>query len=141
MAASAGGLKVEGVDRLVKKLASLKRAAQGKVARRAMGEGTKLTLKGVKRRTPRDTGTLRASQGRKQKTYRTSGVTIGWVGPREGFVRETPKGRRDPRKYAHLVEFAPGKSFLRRTIDEEKVQIQAAIARKLAEGIEQEAKK
>lgn len=134
-----GDIKLEGMDRLLKKLVRLKKSAQGKVARQAIGEGTKILAKDAKRRARRDTGTLRASIGRRQKTYRTSGVTVGWVGPRAGFVRDTPKGRRDPRRYAHLIEYAVGKSFLRRPLDEGKVRIQAAIARKLAEGIAREA--
>lgn len=138
---AAGSLKVDGLAPLVKKLGALKRSVQGKVARRAIGEGTKILAKDAKRTAPRDTGTLRASIGRKQKTFRTSGTTIGWVGPRADFARDTPKGRRDPRRYAHLIEFAPGRSYLRRSLDEGKGKIQSAIATKLAEGIDAEARR
>lgn len=67
----------------------------------------------------RETGALQESIGMKVKPYRRGNVIFGIVGPRKGFNKPDPSGKgfRDPRKYAHLVEFgtkhASAKPFMR----------------------------
>lgn len=103
--------KIEGMDKILKKLSMLKKSAATKVMRKGIAAGTKVVLSGAKARLPTKTkylgkrsGLLRKSLGRKTKTYRQNGVVVGVVGPRKGFAKVIDGKRVDPVKYAHLVE-------------------------------------
>ena len=60
----------------------------------------------------KETGALQESIGFKVRPYRRGNIIFGVVGPRKGFNKPDPSGKgfRDPRKYAHLVEFGTSKT-------------------------------
>lgn len=55
---------------------------------------------------PAKTGTLRSSLAQKSKVYKETGIGIGLVGPAKDTAVEIDGKIRNPRKYAHLVEFS-----------------------------------
>ena len=141
-------MRIEGLEELRDKLLKLKRVTGRKVVRKALNEASKPILRTAKAKVPVDTGLLRKSLGRKQKSYR-GGRSVVIIGPRTGFKREvTVAGKkqvRNPAKYSHLVEFGTrrtaAKPFLRPAFDELLHQTVAAITNTIADGIEAEATK
>jgi hypothetical protein len=114
------GITLEGDKALRDAFSTLKRSLQKKHLRKAMNAAGKQLLWAVRGRTPKRTGLLYKSLGRKVKTYK-SGIVVAIVGARVGFrkpvgVRQKPGVVRgvprkagepifaDPTKYLHLVE-------------------------------------
>lgn len=136
-----------GGDAAFARIGVIARAPRSKLLRTAVGEGTKPVYRAVKAnaRAAGDTGLLAKAIGRKIKVYRQSGVAVGVVGARKGFVRyvigKNGRARKmDPIKYQHLVEYGTrrtrAKPFLRPAWDATKGEAAAAIAGSLREGIE-----
>jgi HK97 gp10 family phage protein len=101
--------KMSGGRELQRALAKFSPGRQRAIARRALASASTLTLRAAKQRAPVETGLLRKSLGKKTKTYPNKGTVVVAIGPRTGFRRLVRvKGklvRRNPTKYAHLVEF------------------------------------
>jgi HK97 gp10 family phage protein len=117
--------KVVGVASSLAAFEEMKRATKNRIVRKAVTSGTnpmnraaKASSKFIDR-----TGLLRKSIGKKVRTYRNSGATIGVIGPRRGFARNrnvlgswnASTGHRsinqvriNPTHYAHLVEHGHG---------------------------------
>lgn len=110
-----------GVREVVRVLRNLEKNAAKKIGRKMVTAGNKVLLRGIKQRTPVDTGTLKKSHGQKVKVYRQSGAVVGIVGPRSSYEKD---GRR-PSKYAHFVH--EKQPFIQQALDEDKAQIQAAM--------------
>ena len=93
------------IKSLVEKLAGLDRKVARKALKAGINDGTKAVLWDAKARTPRRTGLLRKSLGRKVKSYRGGAVIVGVIGPRRGFRMVIDGKPVNPVKYAHLVEY------------------------------------
>lgn len=106
-------ITLTGDTELIKSLESLGEKVYKRVIAKATRKAFAPVVKTAKARAPRETGLLAKSIGVKQKAYARSGRIVTIVGPRTGFAQDvtvnTPFGpkkvRRDPAKYAHLVEF------------------------------------
>jgi hypothetical protein len=111
----------------MQRMDNLKQGVRGKICRKAMDVATKPLQRDAKSRVSRQSGLLAASMGRKVKTYRASGTTVGLVGPARGYKRSlalvlSSPGRlqgvtvdrfRDPVKYAHIIERGRKASVIR----------------------------
>lgn len=111
-------VKLEGLEDVLKRLGTVRKAVQGRIVRKALEKATKPILSAAKAKAPKGaTGLLRKSLGRKAKTYRRSGTSMIILGPRTGFAKQGKKGKKitalgkkfraagvNPSKYAHLVE-------------------------------------
>lgn len=85
-------------------LEKLGRAGANRVVRKAVSKAIQPLAKDLKQSVPVRTKLLKRSIGRKVKSYRASGVTAGVAGPRRGFGTTIQGRRRDPVRYAHVVE-------------------------------------
>src|SRR5690348_17333966 len=90
-------------------LKKLETKAARKANRKGVAAASRLLAKKAKGRVHRGhggvPGLLKKSIGSKTKTYRGSGVTVGIIGPRKGFLHVLKGGKRvDPVKYAHIEE-------------------------------------
>lgn len=138
-------IKVElnGLAETLKVLQNVKRAAQGKILRKAAGAMSKILVKEVKARVPVDTGLTRKSIGRRVKTYRKSGTVSAIVGPRTGFKDE--ETGHDPAKTAHLVEFGTVHSqpepFMRPSLDASGGRMVSAATEVIKVGLVEAAKR
>src|SRR5437762_3000389 len=112
----------EGKQFAIRKLSAAQRAVTSATQKR-MGTCTKLLLGIAKGECPilqieaRNAvrGLLRKSLGRKQKTYRGSGVVVGVVGARRGFAKQVGGKIVDPVRYGPIVESRT--RFLQRSRD------------------------
>jgi HK97 gp10 family phage protein len=94
-----------------KKLTELRAAARNRIVRRAITKLCQYVVKEAKRRVPKDKGLLRKSLGYKIIIKRNAGRALGIVGPRTGFDRTNPLGKKvSAVKYAHFVERGRGPS-------------------------------
>ncbi len=96
---------VQGVPNCLHELANVEVKVARKAIRRGINEGTILLVKTAKGRVPRESGALAKSMGRKVKASRKGQRIYGIVGPRSGFTIMWRGRKRNPVKYAHLVEF------------------------------------
>lgn len=138
-------VRLEGMQTLLKNLEQFPRTIQRRIIRKAVSAGSTPVLQAIKANTPRDSGQLKRSIGRKIKTYRNSGIVIAILGPRSGF-RTVIDGRpRNPLRYAALVEYGtsktPANAFMRRAYATTKQTAQETIRQKLTEEIAKEAAK
>lgn len=95
----------DAIARIARKLADLDQKIATASMRSGINEVTKVVTKDAKALTPKRTGQLRKSLGRRVKTYRQSKVVVGVVGPRSNFRVIVAGKPVNPAKYAHLVEF------------------------------------
>lgn len=106
-------ISLTGDKELMDKLNSLGSKVYRKVIKQASRRAFAPVIKTAKEKAPKETGLLKKSIGVKQKAYPRAGRMVTIVGPRTGFEKEvtvdTPYGpkkvKRDPSKYAHLVEY------------------------------------
>lgn len=95
-------IRLEGDKDLVNVLEAFKPAARRRIVRPPITKGVRLVVRAAKQKVPKETGTLKRSLGFVVRTY-PSGTVAGIAGPRKGIVDE--ETGRNPRFYAHLVEF------------------------------------
>jgi HK97 gp10 family phage protein len=141
--------QVEGLDVVMRAFHALKTSTQKKHLRKALGEASRLTLWAARAQTPKRSGLLYKSLGRKTKVYK-SGVVVAIVGARRGFrkkVGERKDGRpimADPTKYLHLVELgthtARAKHVLRDAIRRQGPAIRELIASAMNDALAEAAK-
>lgn len=106
-------MSLTGDTELIAKLNGLGPKVYRKVIKSASRKAFAPVVKTAKEKAPKETGLLKKSIGVKQKAYPRAGRLVTIVGPRTGFAQEvsvdTPFGpkkvKRDPSKYAHLVEY------------------------------------
>ena len=132
-------LRLEGDKQLIKKLERLGSTIGRRVVRKAAGKSMTPMNKAAKREAPVVTGLLKKSIGKKVKTYRKDGVVWVAVGPRTGFLEVIDGVRKDPVKYAHLVE--QHNPFMRRAFDNTKGAVLRIMEKELRSNIEAEARK
>jgi HK97 gp10 family phage protein len=147
--------RIEGAGDLIKSIESLaddvRKNAEKNVlsaAARPLERAVKAAAAGMS-----DTGALAASIGlnvKKGKRGGQKGNYTARVGPRKGFARTDSKGqRRDPVKYAHLVEYGtsllPARPFIRPALEAAKGDILSrmatALEKHIARALKRRAKK
>lgn len=106
-------IRLEGDKDLINVLSAFKPAARRRIVRPPITKGVRLVVRSAKRKVPKETGTLKRSLGFVVRTY-SSGTVAGIAGPRKGIVDE--KTGRNPRLYAHLVEFGAAPHLLSSSI-------------------------
>lgn len=96
-------VKIDGIEDMIQNLEKLgtRVALRGPAA--AVRAGGSVIVKEMRRRAPKDTGSLKKSLGQRVKTYRGSKTVTSIVGARSKRY-DTAKGRRNPAYYAHLIE-------------------------------------
>lgn len=137
---------IEGADELIAALRRVAPALQKRYLKKAQNENGKQLLRLVKGRTPKRSGQLKRSLGRKVKVYRESGVVVALVGARQGFriqggirTRGRKKGQPhfiNPTKYLHLVELGTTHSQARRMINSSLAEMRSAIKANLTEAMQ-----
>jgi HK97 gp10 family phage protein len=96
-------LQMHGIEEMTKNLEKIGTRVALRGPSRAVRAAGSVIIKEMRRRAPKDTGSLQKSLGQKVKTYRRSKTTTSIVGARSKRY-ETAKGKRNPAYYAHLVE-------------------------------------
>lgn len=127
------GMRVEGTEKIAAAFATLKASLQKKHLRKAMNAAGKDVLWAARSETPKRTGILYKSLGRKVKVYK-AGVVVAIVGARMGFRQAVGAYKRDSRpgtkyphkageprmvnpvKYLHLVELGAKRTQARRML-------------------------
>ncbi len=97
-------MEVQGLRDALAALDAVEKKVKTKLLRKAATAGGKIVLRAVKARVARKSGLLARAMGHKTKAYTNTGTVIDIVGPRKGFAETTNGKKRDPAKYAHLVE-------------------------------------
>lgn len=123
-------ITVTGDKALLRKMATLRAAAQRGIARPAANYAWTPTNKAAQRGAPVETGALKASLGKQTKTYPKAGAVSVAITARVGeqWTRVDDRGiTRKPWNYLHLVELGTGppvpqppNPFLRRAFDTTK---------------------
>ena len=128
-------IKMHGIEDMQRRLKELgtKKALRAPAA--AVRAGSKIIINKSRSAAPIDTGTLKKSLGQKIKTYRSSKVVVSIFGVRNKLYI-TPKGKRNPVKYAHLVEFGTlnnvkANPFMRRSFSSSSNSAKRAVIDKM----------
>jgi HK97 gp10 family phage protein len=96
-------LQMHGIEEMTKNLEKFgTRFAISGPPKAVRAAGT-VAIKEMRRRAPRETGSLKKAIGQKVKTYRRNKTVTSIVGVRSKRY-DTKKGRRNPANYHHLVE-------------------------------------
>lgn len=96
-------IQMEGIDQMIVNLEKLGTRVAARGPNAAVRAGGSVIIKEMRRRAPKDTGSLKKSIGQKLKVYRRDQTVVSIVGARSKRY-DTPKGRRNPAIYAHLIE-------------------------------------
>ena len=145
-----GSLHLQGAKELDRKLRKLGDKVHRRVSRQAVNAAATPVVRAARSKAPSESGTLRKSLGKKVATFKKTATVAAIVGARKS-VTGTHKGKsRKPSRYAHLVEkghideqgnHVGAKPFLRPALDDTQGQAMDAMAKKLAEGVEREARR
>ena len=132
-------MKLTGAKELIQTLDRLPRAMQRRVVRPAVRSALSPINKAAKRKAPTDEKLLKKSIGVKVKSFARAAIIWGAVGVRKGFRQVIDGKPRDPRRYAHLVEFgterAAAHPFMRPAYDENKAKAFSILRAKIAIGL------
>lgn len=139
--------RIIGLDAIKRKLEALPEQLRRKAYRSALSSGARVIAKAAKRKVGKgESGLLKKSIGIKYLPATTRSQALGLVGPKRGNGGIYNGQRRNPTRYAHLVEkgtrHSPAKPFLRPAMIETQTEvfskmsamIDRAIARELAKG-------
>lgn len=139
--------RIIGLDAIKRKLEALPEQLRRKAYRSALSSGARVIAKAAKRKVGKgESGMLKKSIGIKYLPATTRSQALGLVGPKRGNGGIYNGQRRNPTRYAHLVEkgtrHSPAKPFLRPAMIETQSEvfmkmsamIDRAIARELAKG-------
>ena len=139
--------KIIGLDAIKRKLEALPEQLRRKAYRSALSSGARVIAKAAKRKVGKgESGMLKKSIGIKYLPATTRSQALGLVGPKRGNGGIYNGQRRNPTRYAHLVEkgtrHSAAKPFLRPAMIETQSEvfmkmsamIDRAIARELAKG-------
>jgi len=137
-------MKLEGLKEIQKALAKLPDELKRTTEMAALRDGAKPILQASKQyaKSSEDEGDLIKSLGlnvRKGKSGSTKGIYTARVGVRKGFSRVVNGKKKDPFKYAHLVELgtvhSQAQPFIRPAIDSSQNQIIPAMAKGYERGL------
>jgi HK97 gp10 family phage protein len=139
--------RIIGLDAIKRKLEALPEQLRRKAYRSALSSGARVIAKAAKRKVGKgESGMLKKSIGIKYLPATTRSQALGLVGPKRGNGGIYNGQRRNPTRYAHLVEkgtrHSAAKPFLRPAMIETQSEvfmkmsamIDRAIARELAKG-------
>lgn len=139
--------RILGLDAIKRKLEALPEQLRRKAYRSALSSGARVIAKAAKRKVGKgESGMLKKSIGIKYLPATTRSQALGLVGPKRGNGGIYNGQRRNPTRYAHLVEkgtrHSAAKPFLRPAMIETQSEvfskmsamIERAIARELAKG-------
>lgn len=139
--------RIIGLDAIKRKLEALPEQLRRKAYRSALSSGARVIAKAAKRKVGKgESGLLKKSIGIKYLPATTRSQALGLVGPKRGNGGIYNGQRRNPTRYAHLVEkgtrHSAAKPFLRPAMIETQSEvfmkmsamIDRAIARELAKG-------
>jgi HK97 gp10 family phage protein len=139
--------RIIGLDAIKRKLEALPEQLRRKAYRSALSSGARVIAKAAKRKVGKgESGMLKKSIGIKYLPATTRSQALGLVGPKRGNGGIYNGQRRNPTRYAHLVEkgtrHSAAKPFLRPAMIETQTEvfskmsamIDRAIARELAKG-------
>lgn len=141
------------VKTLQQGLESISSSGSRRVIAKASTKAMKPITKTARGLVPVDSGLLKKSLGSVQRRYASRGVFYTAVGPRSGFAKQVNGKNRDPRFYAHLVEFGvknhpkaksgmvTGKAFLRKSFEQNKRRSLDIVAEEVRIGIGKEVDK
>lgn len=125
-------------------LEDLPKRVTNNVVRRAIYAGAVLVRDDARRRVPVDTGALRNAIVAQANAKKPGEVTASIGVARKQFTRGKRAGKQ-PRRYAHLVEFGTPKKgarpFLRPAVDTNVDAILDAVAEKMRQGVDVESAK
>lgn len=137
-----------GIEQMTRNLEKLGTRVALRGPNAAVRAGGSAIVREMRRRAPKDTGSLRKSLGQKVKTYKRSQSVTSIIGARSKRY-ETSKGRKNPAYTAHLVEFGtkphgghPGtaaKPFMRPAWDASAPAARQAAIDKMKQVFEKEA--
>lgn len=137
-------LGIDGIAEMRRKLKKMGDRTQRKFVRRALTAGTTPIVRDIRKNTPKETGNLKASIGRRMKSY-PSGIIVAVLGAR------WPKGA-----HGHLLEFGttqrphpitgtsgimPARPFMRPAVDRNRSKFARLFGGKLGAEIEREARR
>lgn len=139
---------MHGIEEMTRNLEKLGTRVALRGPNAAVRAGGTVIVKEMRRRAPKDTGSLKKSLGQKVKTYRRSKAVASIIGARSKRY-ETAKGNRNPAYYAHLVELGtkgtgthPGivaKPFMRPAWDASAPAARKAVIDKMTQVFQKEA--
>ena len=141
-------IEIQGIEEMTKNLEKIGTRVALRGPNAAVRAGGSVLIKEMRRRAPRETGSLKKALGQKIKTYRQSKSVVSIVGPRSKRY-ETAQGRRNPSNYAHLVELGtksrrahpgtPARPFMRPAWDAAAPGARQAVIEKMQAIFEKEA--
>lgn len=95
--------QLKGIAEMEKKLHQLGTRMATRGVSSGIRAGGSVIIKEMRRRAPKETGSLKKAIGQKIKNYRGQKIMTGIIGARSKSYA-TKKGKRNPAFYAHLVE-------------------------------------
>lgn len=139
---------MQGIEEMTRNLEKLGTRVALRGPNAAVRAAGSVIIKEMRRRAPKDTGSLKKALGQRVKTYRRSKAVASIIGARSKRY-ETSKGRKNPAYTAHLVEFGtkphgghPGtaaKPFMRPAWDASAPAAKQAVIDKMTEIFQKEA--
>lgn len=139
---------ITGIEEMTRNLEKLGTRVALRGPNAAVRAGGTVIVREMRRRAPKDTGSLKKSLGQKVKQYRRSKAVTSIIGARSKRY-ETAKGNRNPANYAHLVELGtkgtgthPGiaaKPFMRPAWDASSPAARKAVIDKMTQVFQKEA--
>lgn len=136
--------ELTGVAEMMRTLEEADEKLASRALSAALRKSAPLVVNDAKRLASKETGALRESitfvvRGRKTARYAI-------IGPEKGAVYQTPKGRRMPSRYAHLVEHGhsgtvAANPFLRPAVDANRERVVEAMAAEIRKHLERAVKR
>lgn len=104
-------VQMAGIEEMTKNLEKIGTRVALRGPDAAVRAGGSVIIREMRRRAPKDTGSLKKSLGQKVKKYKRSKTSTAIIGARSKRY-QTDQGRKNPAYYAHLVELgvAPHKT-------------------------------
>jgi HK97 gp10 family phage protein len=150
MSRSISTYKIQGIDEIRRSLERLTPDLQRRAYRSALTSGSRVIAKNAKRKLGKgESGLLKKSIGMKYLPATARSQAMGIIGPRRGMGGVYNGQRRNPTRYAHLVENGTrnmaAKPFIRPAIVESSSEVfskmSSMIERTIARSIDAVAKK
>jgi HK97 gp10 family phage protein len=125
--------RISGLQEIKKRIEALPKELQRKAYRSALSSGARVIAKSAKQKVGKgQSGLLKKSIGIKYLPATTRSQALGLVGPKRGKGGMYKGQRRNPTRYAHLVEkgtvHSAAKPFLRPALLETQVEVFSKMA-------------
>jgi HK97 gp10 family phage protein len=117
----------KGIPQLKKALDALPKEMQRSAYRSVITAGARVIAKKAKQKAPRESGLLKKSIGIKFKREKKTSPPMAFIGPRRGMDGEHQGEKRNPVRYAHLVELGTPQTsaqpFIRPAVDSSEGEV------------------